>query len=231
MTVGVERVGHTRLEHVQVASRDTAGHQRPAHCGITGDDGARSELSSDPGYRVASDHGRTGRRGTSRPGTPRPGVAPRGGALPAVVEQGEAQDQRPGGRGRDKDTGHPVAAAGACLPWGRPSQHPGPSAGPGGSSGGWRGPAGAWPASPWALRPWPLRPPALSFGFGRSWAPAGAWSGLRSGGAGATSGLPGAAFCAGAAGSAVAEITGIGSVFASPGDEVPGLATDCATPA
>ena len=78
---GVERVGHTRLEHVQVASRDTAGHQRPAHCGITGDVRARGELSSDPGHRVAPDHGRTGRRGTSRSGAlPGPALLP-GAAL------------------------------------------------------------------------------------------------------------------------------------------------------
>ena len=220
----VERVGHTRLEHVQVASRDTAGHQRPAHCGITGDARARGELSPDPGYRVAFDHGRTGRRSSRRPGTARPGVTPRGGTVPAVVEYGEAQDQRPGGRGRDEDTGHPVAAAGARLPLGRPAQARASPRDPGGRpvSGGSR-PGLALP------RRLGLRGLGLCALASAALAPAGTPSSLRSGGAATASGLAGTAFCAGAAGSAVTEITGIGSVFASPGDEVPGLAAGGAT--
>ena len=154
----------------------------------------------------------------------RPGVAPPGGVLPAVVEYGEAQGQRPDSRGRDKDTGHPVAAAGTCLPLGRPSRARASLGDPGGRpvSGG--------------SRPGRRTPRCLGFSASGSaalgsaaLAPAGAWSGLRLGSAGTASGLLGAAFCARAAGSAITGITGIGSVFASPGDDVSGLDTGCAT--
>ena len=172
-------------------------------------------------------------------------------ALPAGVSPPGAAPSRPGEirrspgpalRRSQSRRGHrPPGSCGWRVPSvGQASPYPGQSAGPGESSGEWRGPPGLslhgrrWAASASAASgSAALGSAALASAVLTSAVagPAGAWSGWRSGGANATSGVPGTASCGWGR-----RLGGHGNhgdrlVFASPGVEVPGLDTDCATPA
>ena len=115
-----ERAGHTRLEYEHLVSGDTAGLQCLAHHGIAGYDGARADLSSDPGRRITTDRGgisRTHVSGAAPAGGSPAGGAPPGTAPPGVVGQDEAQRQGTDDHGHGNETDYPVVPAGPRLPF------------------------------------------------------------------------------------------------------------------